>query len=736
MASSPEVKIVISGQNDAAAALSSAQGQVRSLGDELKKLAGLVAVEELTRRFFDFGIGSAAALQTTSTNMKLLIGNTDQANKAMGDLYNYSRGTPFAFPDVANAAKTLLQYGITVKDLVPTVQMLGNVVAVTGADYQHLASIYGEVNAAGKVQMFNVQELVRDGVPIMQAMANVTGKSMTDIQDAMLKGSLSAEVFDAAMQHIAPPDALKEMANTLPTRLSALQGALRSVAFAILGINIDPIKGFVVQAGGLFDQLSSAVATLAKRLRDPDVQTAMVQLGQTVSFIAGTILPMLFNALTLVSGNLKEIIPVLISFGMAMLIVNIPQFVVNVIGMGAALVGAALAAGPLVWALYALAGVIAWFVGSSLMDMLKGFGNVQTGMGNTVKAVQAGSADIGNAADSGMGKAGKAASDLASKLKDISDNVLKANQDFNESLANIVKTHQDKIASLTDQINTEKSDFAKSQQQKTDDFKQSQADQLSAHEDTVKQIKDQIDDEMAKGRFANFKTLDDLQDRLKKENDSYDKSTASKLATYNKDTQNAKEASDDKLKKLQDQLNGETTFMQKHADDIKGIRASDALDEIEKLKQSHDRQIISLQKQKDDLVNNAQAASIGVAQQWKNAAAGLGNDGTFTNAGNQMGAAMASAFSNSFGQGWNSFVGKLESKLAPFGEILLKAGDFSKGLLNPIGSLPRFATGGTVPGPVGSPVLAVVHGGEVVTLLASGLVATQQPFVWRAAWWR
>ncbi len=35
-------------------------------------------------------------------------------------------------------------------------------------------------------------------------------------------------------------------------------------------------------------------------------------------------------------------------------------------------------------------------------------------------------------------------------------------------------------------------------------------------------------------------------------------------------------------------------------------------------------------------------------------------------------------------------------------------------------AIPRFATGGTVPGPVGAPVLAVVHGGEEVVPVGGG----------------
>jgi tape measure domain-containing protein len=697
---------------------------VSSLGAEIARIGAIVGIGLITKQFTEFGFSSASALQTTSTNMQLLIDNTTQANKVMGDLYNFSRGTPFAFPEVANAAKILLQYGDTAQTVVGTVQQLGNVVAVTGANYTRLAEIYGEVNAAGKIQMNNVQDLVQNGVPIMQAMATVTGTSIAKISEAMQQGGVSANVFNAAMQHIAPPDALNQMANTLPTQLSALQGSLRAVAFAILGINIDPIKGFVVQAGGLFDQVSNAVAALARRLRDPDVQSAMVQLGQSISIIASTVLPVLFGALTLVGQHLNELIPVLIGVAVAFASVKVIGLVEGLIALVPWLYTTATAAVTLEGALGVVGLVMGLLAGGAMYAMMQQTNSVASGMGNATKAVNTHSQAL-QANQEQTGRTAKAQRDLADKLADLADQVLKTNRDFNDSLANIVKSHEEKIATITDQINTEKTDFAKAQQDKTDTFKQSQAEQLDAHQRKVQDLQKQIDREVLSGRFANFQRVQDLKDSLADENRQYEATTAKNLAQYKKDTDNAKEASDDKLGKLTTQLQAETNFMQKHAADLQGIRSADALDEIAKLKQSHADQLKQYQKQRDDVVANGNAQTLGLGK----AMAPL--PAMAADIGKQMGSQMASqfkdGFKNSISNLWDWWYDWVHKNWDPwinnFGKSISNAiGGGGSAMVGPVLAnalkalhVPGFAMGGVVPGPVGAPMLAMVHGGEVVT---------------------
>src|SRR6478752_6555037 len=94
-----------------------------------------------------------------------------------------------------------------------------------------------------------------------------------------------------------------------------------------------------------------------------------------------------------------------------------------------------------------------------------------------------------------------------------------------------------------------------------------------------------------------------------KQNSDYAQSTADKLATYQQDTQNAKDEHDKKTADLQGQLDEELAFRQKHSADLAGINAADAKDQVDKLVQSHNDQLAQLELQRQRVV--AKAAQTG-----------------------------------------------------------------------------------------------------------------------------
>src|SRR6478736_1129295 len=79
--------------NAAQATASRTSATFGGLGSTITKVVAAFALEETARKFLTFGIASATALQTTSTSMQLLTGNTAQANAVLGTLYKFSQGT-------------------------------------------------------------------------------------------------------------------------------------------------------------------------------------------------------------------------------------------------------------------------------------------------------------------------------------------------------------------------------------------------------------------------------------------------------------------------------------------------------------------------------------------------------------------------------------------------------------------------------------------------------------------
>jgi hypothetical protein len=385
-----------------------------------------------------------------------------------------------------------------------------------------------------------------------------------------------------------------------------------------------------------------------------------------------------------------------IAFGATLLgLASVVRFVTLVMGGPLALV---------LTAISALVGVVAFGAFDKLQEKMLGTGQQFDSSAGQIK----------NSAG-GLDSAGKKAEDLAEKLKEIDENVIKANRDFAQSLTDILKNHDNTISDLNKQAIEEKNTFAKAQEDTTGSFKQSQDDMARRHQEQVAQIERDLADENVKGRFADQRRIQDLQLRLAQENADYDRSTAEKKTAYEKDTANATEQHEKKLTELQTKLDTERSFLQRHSADLQGIRASDAMDEIQKLKQSHADQLRAFDEQRQKVIQSSQQAANGIAGAY-NGIPGQVNAGAFSGLGTSLGNNMGEALKQSFKESWNGFIDKLERKLAPLGEVLLKAGDASRALINPIGTLPRFASG--VENFQGG--LAYVHQGEVLVNMAKG----------------
>lgn len=131
-------------------------------------------------------------------------------------------------------------------------------------------------------------QLINNSIPVTTILAKELGISIQAAADKMNGGQVSAEQFNKAMIDFSNTLNIEGFGNTLQNRLISLQGSIRSLAFSIIGVKVDPIKGFTVEAGGLFDRFSNAVDYAAKHLKQlPDI---LERLQPYLPIIAGGIL--------------------------------------------------------------------------------------------------------------------------------------------------------------------------------------------------------------------------------------------------------------------------------------------------------------------------------------------------------------------------------------------------------------------------------------------------------------
>jgi hypothetical protein len=363
-----------------------------------------------------------------------------------------------------------------------------------------------------------------------------------------------------------------------------------------------------------------------------------VQLGSVVQLMAGGLVGSLGSFL---AANQNTII----SFGSAAIaaigagaaffgVVKAIQLTIGAIKAFQLASAVAVATNPLLMALTAigvLAGVVVYKAMGKMQDQVKKSNNA---LGDHAAAL--------NSIKPGAENATKAEQKLNDELGKIDKQIQKANRDFREQMAEMIKGHQDKVKELQSQLGDENDSFKANQDKESSDFADNQKQQADEHQKKVDDIQKQLQEQTAMGIFANKREVADLQQRLSQENQDYAQQTAKRDQERTDQIAKEKAEHDKKITDLQTQLDQENALLTKHNTDVAGIRQSDFLDEVDKLRRSHQEQLVSFAEQKEDAKKNAGETSSAVGDIWKDANGKLNSQ--FSDMGNQMGTAMGNAF--------------------------------------------------------------------------------------------
>lgn len=249
----------------ASKAASALDGMASGIMKLIKTAAAFTAGGAFGGKYF---VDLASSLQMTQRQIGVLTGSVGEANKVFGQLYNYTLGKPIAFPDASKAAKTLLGYGRTTQTVVKDMDTLSRMSIVNGADLQALALVFGQVTSRGALFGQDALQLINNNIPLTTILARHFGISMQEASEKINGGKVKAEEFVKAMENYAASLDIGQMTDTFQNRMISLSGTIRSVGLEILGIKIDPIKGMVIEAGGLFDQMSNRVTETTKFIKE------------------------------------------------------------------------------------------------------------------------------------------------------------------------------------------------------------------------------------------------------------------------------------------------------------------------------------------------------------------------------------------------------------------------------------------------------------------------------------
>ena len=151
------------------------------------------------------GIGAITKLGMETENsaiaFEVLLGSGEKASKMLAEITEMGAKTPFEKMDLQNAAQTMLNFGVAEEKVLGYMQQLGDIAAGDKQKFQSLALVFGQVASADKLSGQDLLQFINAGFNPLKELQAMTGKSYAELQDAMSKGQISADMVAAAMKH-------------------------------------------------------------------------------------------------------------------------------------------------------------------------------------------------------------------------------------------------------------------------------------------------------------------------------------------------------------------------------------------------------------------------------------------------------------------------------------------------------------------------------------------------------
>ena len=179
------------------------------------------------------GVGVVAKLgmetEKTATAFRVLAGSEETSTKLLGQLNKYADETVWNRPEIQEAAKTMMGFGISTETVYKDLLMLGDVAMGDKNKLQSLALVFGQISSAGKLQGQDLLQLINAGYNPLLDISELTGKSVAKLKDEMSKGAISADLVRKAFEKATGPGGrfegmINELANTAPGAFDQLKG--------------------------------------------------------------------------------------------------------------------------------------------------------------------------------------------------------------------------------------------------------------------------------------------------------------------------------------------------------------------------------------------------------------------------------------------------------------------------------------------------------------------------------
>ena len=141
----------------------------------------------------------AGEAQQAEVAFKTMLGSATAAKNILEDLYEFVRVTPFRLDEVRDGAKSLVAFGFSTQEVLPTLKSLGDISAGVGVPLTELTTLLGKARVEGKQYTRDLRQFATAGVPIYEELAKQLGVTTSQVTKFAEEGQIGARHVEAAI---------------------------------------------------------------------------------------------------------------------------------------------------------------------------------------------------------------------------------------------------------------------------------------------------------------------------------------------------------------------------------------------------------------------------------------------------------------------------------------------------------------------------------------------------------
>src|SRR6478609_853835 len=217
-----------------------AEKAVDGLSGSFGKVAAALGSLAALKGTFSFVLDSTRQMEDLTTQFIAFTGSTKGAQLQLEKLQAFAATSPFELTELADANRTLLAFGSSSKQSLEQLRQLGEVAAATGKPIGELATIFGQIQAEGKLTGERFNQLIERGVNIGPEIAKSLGVASTSIRGLISDGAITADAVASAFEKMTSAGgqffgATERLGKTVSGQLSTLKDAFTALGAEIGG---------------------------------------------------------------------------------------------------------------------------------------------------------------------------------------------------------------------------------------------------------------------------------------------------------------------------------------------------------------------------------------------------------------------------------------------------------------------------------------------------------------------